>query len=311
MDIFQAVFLGIVQGVTEVLPISSSGHLVLVPWLFDFEDPGLAFNVALHIGTLFAILAYFRKDWVGIIRGFFAGLKGGKFDKADEKLPLFIVFATIPGVLAGYFLNDLAENSFRSPYLVAFNLVFFGFVLLLAEKSSSSLSSRAKSRDPLKKDSELDSRLRGNDEDKRKGFLHLLLCSVGRNDNKEIKDLNWKNALITGIAQAMAIVPGVSRSGITISAGMFQGFTREAAARFSFLISAPIILGAGVYEMRKIPIEGYTSDVFWAGLASSVIASFITVKFLMSFVKNHNLNIFAYYRFFLAGIILLIYFIGS
>lgn len=267
MDIFQAVFLGLVQGVTEVLPISSSGHLVLVPWLWGFEDPGLSFDVALHIGTLVAIIVYFRKDWFKIAQGFFSGVKKQSFKKADEKLSLYLALATIPGVLAGYFLNDLAETTFRSPYIVAFMLIFFGYVLILAER--------------------LDSQ------------------------KKKLEDLTARSSLISGIAQAVAIIPGVSRSGITISAGMFQGFTREAAARFSFLISAPIILGAGVYEMKDMTPSEFTSDIFWAGLISSVVASFITVRFLMKFVKNHKLNIFAYYRFALAGVILLIYILGA
>jgi undecaprenyl-diphosphatase len=267
MDIFQAVFLGVVQGVTEVLPISSSGHLVLVPWLWGFEDPGLSFDVALHIGTLLAIIIYFRKDWIDIIKGFFSGLKNKKFKSAEEKLPLFIVLATIPGVLAGYFLNHMAEDLFRSPYLIAFMLVFFGYILILAERMDS--------------------------------------------QKNKIKDLTAKRSLITGVAQAIAIIPGVSRSGVTISAGMFQGFTREAAARFSFLISAPIIFGAGVFEMRKMPLTDFSSEIFWAGLLSSVFASFLTVRFLMKFVKSHKLNIFAYYRFALAGFILLIYILGT
>lgn len=267
MDIFQAVFLGIVQGVTEVLPISSSGHLVLIPWLWGFEDPGLSFDVALHIGTLLAIIVYFRKDWIHIIQGFLSGIQNKQFKTAEERLPLFIVLATIPGILAGYFLNNFAEDLFRNPYLIAMMLIFFGYVLILAEK--------------------LDSQ------------------------KKKLEKLTAKSSLISGIAQAIAIIPGVSRSGITISAGMFQGFTREAAARFSFLISAPIILGAGTFQMRKMPITDFSSEIFWAGLVSSVLASFLTIRFLMKFVKNHRLNVFAYYRFALAGVILLIYILGT
>lgn len=267
MDIFQAVFLGAVQGITEVLPISSSGHLVLVPWIFGFNDPGLGFDVALHIGTLVAIIAYFRKDWISIVKGFFSGLKNKKFKTEKQRISLYIVVATIPGVLAGYFLNDLAEETFRNPYLISLTLIFFGYVLILAEKYDF--------------------------------------------QKKKMEDLTATNALITGIAQAVAIIPGVSRSGITISAGMFQGFTREAAARFSFLISAPIILGAGVYEIKDMPMSDFQTSFFWAGLISSVAASFLTIKFLMNFVKTHKLNIFAYYRFGLAAVILLILILGT
>ncbi|MDO8507821.1 MAG: undecaprenyl-diphosphatase UppP [bacterium] len=267
MNIFQAIFLGVVQGITEVLPISSSGHLVLIPWIFNFADPGLAFDVSLHIGTLLAIVIYFRKDWITITKGFFSGVKNKKFRLAGEKLSLFIILATIPGILAGYFLNDLAETSLRNPLLIAGSVFIFGVVLIIAEKQGS--------------------------------------------QKKELVKEDSKSALLTGLAQAAAIIPGVSRSGITISAGMFQGFTREAAARFSFLISAPIIFGAGVFEMRKMTAADFQSEIFWAGMISSVVASFLTVKFLMKFVKNHKLNVFAYYRFALAGVILLIYFLEA
>ena len=134
MTILEAVFLGIVQGVTEVLPISSSGHLVLIPWLFGFEDPGLSFDVALHIGTLAAILAYFRNDWINVLKGLFSGLGKSEFETQEQKMPFYIILATIPGVLAGYFLNSSAEGIFRSPYLVALMLIFFGYVLILAER---------------------------------------------------------------------------------------------------------------------------------------------------------------------------------
>ncbi len=264
MNIFQAAILGIVQGVTEVLPISSSGHLVLFPWLFKFPDPGLAFDVALHMGTLIAIIAFFRDDWLEIIKGFFLGLKKLKFQTAKEKLSILIILATIPGAILGFVLDKMAENAFRNPLLIAATTLIFAFVLILAEKN------------------------------------------VGK---KKIEEETSKSALLTGLAQAVAIIPGVSRSGVTISAGMFQGFTREAAAKFSFLVSAPIILGAGLVEVRKIPIAEYSTLVFWTGLISAIIASFLTVRFLMNFVKSHKLNIFAYYRIGLTVVILIAYYL--
>lgn len=264
MNIFEAIVLGLVQGVTEVLPISSSGHLVLIPWIFHFPDPGLDFDVALHLGTLLAIIVFFLPDWIKIVQGFFAGIKKRRFASYDEKLPLFILVSTIPGFLAGYFLNDMAETTFRSPLLIAGTVSIFGIVLILAEKSA-------------------------------EGAVRT-------------KKADYKSSLLTGMAQAVAIIPGVSRSGITISAGMFQGFTREAAAKFSFLISAPIILGAGVFEMKDMAMTDFADTIFWTGLISSVIASFLSIRFLMSFVKNHKLNMFAYYRFVLAALILVIYF---
>lgn len=266
MEITQAIFLGLVQGITEVLPISSSGHLVLVPWFFDFSDPGLSFDVALHLGTLLAILTYFRRDWINIIKGFFSVIKSRKITSPAEKLPFFILLATVPGALAGYFLESQAESAFRNPLLIALTTFIFAVILLIAEKT-------------------------------------------GR--KKEDKNRNWKNALITGVAQALAIVPGVSRSGVTMSGGMFLGFNREAAARFSFLISAPIIMGATVFSLRDSTLETFASPVFWGGFLAAIGASFISVKFLMNFVRSHKLNIFAYYRFLLVIIIVTVYFLGG
>ncbi len=263
MNVFDAIILGLVQGMTEVLPISSSGHLVLVPWFFKFEDPGLSFDVALHMGTLVAIVAYFRVDILNIIKSFLKTLKTRQIKSFDDKLPYFLIIATVPGALAGYFLGDLAEGAFRNPLLIAFTTFFFGLVLLLAERHGQ--------------------------------------------QRTKIESNTLKSSLLTGLAQAIAIIPGTSRSGITMTAGLFQGFTRESAARFSFLISIPIILGAGLVEVRKIPVEDLTSLVFWAGLISAVIASFASVKFLMNFVKNHKLNIFSYYRFGLAAVIVVLY----
>lgn len=265
MNLFDAVFLGIIQGVTEVLPISSSGHLVLVPWFFHFEDPGLSFDVALHVGTLVAIIAYFWADVLSIIKSFLKTLKTRQIKNFNDRLPYFVLLATVPGVIAGFFLNDLAEKAFRSPLLIALTTSFFGLILIWAENSAK---------------------------------------------NKPFEKNTTKTSLITGIAQAVAIIPGTSRSGITMSAGMFQDFTRESAAKFSFLISIPIIAGAGLVEVRKIPAQDFTTTIFWAGLVSAIVASFISVKFLMSFVKSHKLNIFAYYRFALAALIVIYYLKG-
>lgn len=266
MELYQAILLGLVQGFTEVLPISSSGHLVLFPWFLDFPDPGLSFSVALHMGTLTAIIAYFWVDVVAILKGLMRAIRKRQIKELDERLPFYLMLATIPGVVIGIALASLAEDAFRAPLLVAANTFIFGVVLLAAERK------------------------------------------VGK---KELKDYTPKSSFITGLYQAIAIVPGVSRSGITISGSMFQGFTRETAARFSFLISIPIIAGAGLIELRKITPADFSTTFFWAGFFSAVIASFISVKFLMGFVKNHKLNIFAYYRFALAIFIVILYFLRS
>lgn len=266
MELTQAIFLGLVQGITEVLPISSSGHLVLIPWFFDFSDPGLAFDVALHLGTLLAILIYFRQDWIDIIRGFFAVIGKRHITNQAEKLPFLILVATVPGALAGYFLESQAESAFRNPLLIAATTFVFALVLLIAEKK-------------------------------------------GKQKEEQVR--GWKDSLITGVAQALAIVPGVSRSGITISGGMFLGFSREAAARFSFLISVPIILGATIFSLRTSTWETFSTPVFWGGFLAAIVASLLSVKFLMNFVRSHKLNIFAYYRFLLVIIIVTAYFLGG
>lgn len=264
MDLFQAIFLGLVQGFTEVLPISSSGHLVLLPWFFDFPDPGLSFDVALHMGTLFAIIAFFWRDVLLYLKGFLKAIRKRELKDLDERIPFYIILATIPGVIFGIILNDYAETAFRNPLLIAGTTFFFGIVLIWADNSRGS---------------------------------------------KEIKNLNVKNSFFTGLCQAIAIIPGVSRSGITISGGLFSGFNRETAAKFSFLIGIPIIAGAGLVEVRKIPVQEFSTLVFWAGFLSAVFASFISIKFLMNYVRNHKLNVFAYYRFGLAVLIIIFYLI--
>lgn len=263
MNIIQAIFLGIIQGITEVLPISSSGHLVLVPWFFDFRDPGLSFDVALHLGTLFAIVGFFYRDILNILKG---GLDlVTKKDPSDfyQKMFLFLASATVPGVLAGIFLEKYASDVFRNPVLIAFTLVLFGLVLFVAD--------------------------------------HLDIKP------KTLQRISFSDGILIGISQALAIIPGVSRSGITISAGLFRKLTREDAAKFSFLLSVPIILGASIYELKDLSYESLFSSVFAAGFIAAAISSFLSVKFLLSFVRNHNFNVFVYYRIILAAVIVVIY----
>lgn len=265
MTIFQAIFLGLVQGFTEVLPISSSGHLVLLPWFFHFPDPGLSFDVALHLGTLVAIVAYFWSDVARYLKGFLKAVRRREMKELNEKLPFYILLATVPGVILGILFNDYAETLLRNPLLIALTTFFFGLVLIWAEKH------------------------------------------VGK---KSISDFTPKSSFVTGLAQSIAIIPGVSRSGITISASMFQGFNRETAARFSFLIAIPIIAGASLVEVPKIPASEFSTGYFWAGFLAAVLASFISVKFLMNFVRSHRLNVFAYYRFGLALLIVIYAIVG-
>jgi undecaprenyl-diphosphatase len=262
MNIFYAILLGFVQGATEFLPISSSGHLVLAEHLLGVEDIGLSFDVALHLGTLVAVLVYFRKDFLLMGRALlFIKLPGGD-DVFYRKLALYIVVATIPGVLAGLFLGDFAEDQLRKPLVVASTLGGVALFLLWAER-------------------------------------------VGKR-RRDVDNLGPVDAIVIGVAQAMAIVPGVSRSGITMTAGLFLGFNRQAAARFSFMMSAPIIFGAGVYKVPEIMHQGGQGDqlgFYLAGFLSSMVFGYIFIAWLLRFIRTRSFDIFAYYRLGLAALI--------
>jgi undecaprenyl-diphosphatase len=248
--ILEAVILGIVQGVTEFLPVSSTAHLILIPWFFNWsgEVDTLTFDVALHGGTLLSLLFCFWQDWIELIA-------------RKQRLFGMIVLASIPAGLAGFFLNDVAEQTLRSPLIISLMLIVIGIIMLLAEKAKT----------------------------------HKSLDAIRLND-----------AVIIGIAQALAIIPGVSRSGITISTGLFRGVGREASARFSFLLSTPIIAGATVLHLKKAFFDhgDQNFQLFAAGLLSSFITGIIAIKFLLAFLKKHPLNLFVYYRFALAVVII-------
>lgn len=248
---FEAIILGIVQGITEFLPISSTAHLVLLPKLFGWEDEllsSLSFDVALHVGTLFSVLVCLYEDIIDMMRN-------------NRKLILLIVGATVPAGVAGVFLNDYVSGAFRSPALIAGTLVIFGVVMYLAERFK---------------------------------------------QHKSMKKLSWGDAVFIGVAQALALVPGVSRSGITISAGLARGVKREEAAKFSFLLSIPVIAGAAVLEGRHLFADGAQTDMALVG--AGFVASFITgvaaIKFLIRYLTKFSLNAFVYYRFVLAGVII-------
>ncbi len=266
MDILQAIILGIVQGIGEFLPISSTAHLVLVPYFLGWDDPGLAFDVALHAGTLVAVMIYFWNDWIEIIRSAF-GFKKINFssEKYNKKLLKLLVIATIPGALAGYFLESYAENIFRNPLIIAFTLSFVGIVLYIADK-----------------------------------FLK---------HKKNINDLTVKNAFLIGIAQAIAIVPGVSRSGATMIAGLGMGLSREGAARFSFLMSMPIILGATLANFPDFFSGTFQTWPLIFGVTSSAISGYWAISFLLKFLQKASFVVFVWYRIILAAIIATVYFV--
>jgi len=246
LEILHAVVLGLVQGLGEFLPISSSAHLVLVPWLFGWRDPGLAFDVALHVGTLFAVVAYFWRDWLVL-------LHHGLTARGTREAVLFwyLVAATVPGALAGWLLEDYAETVFRAPMLVGTMLIVLGVVLYSADH--------------------LGRRLR------------------------QLGDITLGQALLIGVAQAFAIIPGVSRSGATITAARLLGIEREAATRFSFLLSTPIIFGAGVMQLKDITLADLNLP-FVVGVAVSAATGFLAIGFLLRYVTTRNFNIFVWYR---------------
>ncbi len=280
MNIIQSIFLGLVQGAAEFLPISSSAHLILSPWLFGFEDPGLAFDVALHLGTLTAVIFYFWKDWAEIFKitskNFqfsifnFQSISNDSIFNSKENVGYpknilyLLILATLPGVLAGYFLESYAETIFRSPLLIAFTLSAVGVILYLGDKY--------------------------------------------HQHRKNLLGITWKDSLWIGLSQAVAIIPGVSRSGATITAGLFRGLGRQAAARFSFLLSAPIIFGAAVLNFPQLVKSGLDIHLI-AGMASSALSGYLAIKYLLKFIERSSYAVFFWYRLGLAIIILLAYFL--
>lgn len=263
MDIFLSIFLGFLQGATEFLPISSSGHLVLAERVLGIEEAGLTFDVMLHLGTLAGLLLYFRTDFLEMGKAFWPR-SAGEHVQFSRKIALYICLATIPAVAVGLVFGSEAETIWRSPLLVASTLSIFGLLLLIAD-------------------------IKGRHS---RDFFTITLTDI----------------LFIGMAQAVAIVPGVSRSGITITVALFLGLQRTAAARFSFLLSAPIILGAGIYNLPAILRQGLEGDrlVFYGvGFLSAAISGYLFISFLLRFVQTRSLAPFAYYRFGLAGLILL------
>ena len=261
MSLIEAIILGLVQGLTEFIPVSSSGHLIIAHELMGISETGLAFDVALHLGTLLALLAFFNKDIVNLAVALFRRTE-------QTRLAWLLAAGTLPAVVGGVLLQDLAESSFRSIRLVAVNLIVVGAIMLLAER----LAARRAEPTPLAQTS-------------------------------------WRQAMLIGTAQAVALIPGVSRSGSTISAGLFAGLSRLAAARFSFLLAIPITFGA----LLKVLLEASTitqvqqeTGVFVVGIVTAFVSGLLAIRFLLRFVAKHSLAVFAYYRFVLGGVLLLI-----
>ena len=266
MNIFHAFVLGLVQGLGEFLPISSSAHLVIAPWLFKWDDPGLGFDVALHWGTLLAVLAYFRTDIRDLIKGFWHSLFASTRDLQNniyQKLSWLLIIASVPGAIFGYLLEKKAEHAFRDPLLVAIAISSFGLILLFSDWYGKKVKN---------------------------------LDRIGKMD-----------ALLIGLAQAIAVIPGVSRSGATIAGGLLLGFKREDAARFSFLMSVPIILGAGLVALKD-GVGGVSVPDMAVGFITAAVFGFLSIKYLLRYISRHDYKIFVWYRLALAALILIVIF---
>lgn len=262
-EIFKAIIMGIVQGLTEFFPVSSTAHLILIPKFFGWggEIDTLTFDVALHAGTLFALLIYFYREWIAMLT-------------RDHRTLLTVMIAAVPAGVAGLLFKKMIETVFRSPLIICVTLVLFGLVMLAADRFSERFA-------------------------KEKG-------------NKLKTEPSPLDALVIGVAQILALIPGVSRSGVTMSAGLFKKLSREGAARFSFLVSTPLIGGATLYEGRHLFThpEGYRLDVFAAGVFAAALSGFFAILFLLKFLKTHRFDAFVWYRFGLSAVILVMYLKG-
>lgn len=265
MTTFQAIVLGIIQGLSEFLPISSSAHLTLAPWLFRWPDPGLSYDVALHFGTLLAVLWYFRAEWVKLLAATGSLIATRKADTVEKKRVLLLIIATIPGGIGGLLLESRAESAFRSPALIAGTLIVMGIVLWLVD------------------------RVRAAD--------------------KPLSAMTWGGSLIFGLAQVLALVPGVSRSGSTITAGRAMRFDRESAAVFSFLMSMPIIAAAAILKVPGVVKQGGLSAPLVAGVVASAVSGWLAISILMRYVTRHSYGVFAAYRVALGILVLIVLYI--
>ena len=280
MDVvIQAAFVGLIQGLTEFIPISSSAHLEILPWIFGWESSGLigslAFDVFLHLGTLVALLVYFFRDWIRYIRAWFASVRERRIgDDTDRRLAWLLILGTIPAAIIGFTLEGFIEETFHGDndaarLAIAAFLVIGGALLYAADRFGSR--------------------------------------------RRELGDVRAPTALAIGFSQALALLPGISRSGATITAGLALGLTREAAARFSFLLATPITLGAGLYGSRRLLDEAHTGTEWLAigvGFAAAAIAGLLAIGFLLSWLRRRSVAVFSLYRVGFAALIVLLVLAG-
>ena len=271
MDLsIQALIMGLVQGLTEFIPVSSSGHLILVPWAMGWKDPfinSLAFSVMLHMGTLVALVLYFWRDWLTLIPAGLASIRDQSLrDEPDRKMAWLVVVATIPAVLVGPLLTDTIESWVREPARVAAMLCVGAAILWLADRWGSKV--------------------------------------------RDIDSMTFGGALAIGVAQVLALVPGISRSGVSIAAGLFEGLTREAAARFSFLMATPVVAGAGLWEARKV-ITGEAgvqpeARLILIGFLAAATSGVFAIHFMLQFLKRQSVTAFVVYRVIAASVVFVI-----
>jgi undecaprenyl-diphosphatase len=261
LDPLHAIVLAIVQGLSEFLPISSSGHLVLVPYFFGWQDQGLAFDVAVHVGTLFAVVAYFRRELLAMLKAWIGSLTGRGMTP-DARLAWYVIVGTIPVGLAGLQFGVVIEEKFRNPVTVATTLSVFGALMWLADR-------------------------------------------WGRRE-RDLRSLGWRDAILIGCAQALALMPGTSRSGVTMTMARALGLTREAAARFSFLLAVPGIGMAGAYEGLKL-VAGAGGTVDWGvvalGVGVAALTGYACIAWLLRVINRIGLAPFAIYRFAIAALL--------
>jgi len=279
ITILQSILLGLIQGATEFIPVSSSAHLVVVPWLLGWTHPALTslpFDVALHLGTLAAVLAFFARDWLRLIRAFLQSLLERRIGAdPDRRLAWLLIMGTLPGAIAGFLFEGAVDDLFHRPgasispsamLVMAAIIAGFGLILLLADRFA----------------------------------RHI----------RSIGELTLTQTILVGLSQALAVFPGVSRSGATIAAGLALGFKRDDAARFSFLLSAPIIAGAGLKSLWDVlsdagsgALTGSELVLFPAGFLAAAVSGFFCMRFLVTYLRTHPINVFAYYRWGLAAFI--------
>ena len=261
MNLLHATVLGALQGFSEVLPISSSAHLILVPWLLKWPESGLTFDVALHLGTFFALMIYFRMDVLELAGSFFVALSSRSLDTKAKRLPFIIIAATVPAAFAGKLLEHRIEDLFRAkPLLIATFLIVFGILMGAADYLGSK--------------------------------------------RRELDDISIGSAVLIGLCQCLALIPGVSRSGITITAGLWLGFNRESTARFSFLMSLPIVAGAALLKTLHLVKHGIPAGegvAMLVGIAVSAVTGYISVAFLLRLVQTRTLAPFVWYRVIFGG----------